>query len=66
MAVFKPGDIVPESGIYSVLHDNNHRLAHEVTCIRDRKFPPCRNCEQPRFKLKHAAIHISDHPAFSR
>ena len=30
---YKPGDIVPESGIYSVTHDHNHHQPHDLTCI---------------------------------
>jgi len=68
MAEYKPGDIVPESGIYTVTHDRNHRQPHDVTCIKGKKLPPCSGCkeEHPRFVLKLAATHISDHPAFQR
>lgn len=41
---FKPGDIVPHSGIYRVLHDTHHRSEHEVTCVYGKKFPPCNHC----------------------
>jgi hypothetical protein len=31
---FKPGQIVPESGIYKTTHDNQHPdMEHEVTVI---------------------------------
>jgi hypothetical protein len=47
------------SGIYSVIHDKNHVLPHDVTMIKGRTFPPCRGCEnRVQFKLKYAAQHI--------
>jgi hypothetical protein len=61
---FEPGDIVKESGIYRVIHDKNHREPHDVTCVFGKKFPPCHNCEHPRFILKTSAVHIYDHPSF--
>ena len=56
--VFKPGDEVPHSGIYKVIHDPAHAQQHEVTCVYGKKFPPCRDCSHPRFVLVRAAIHI--------
>jgi len=38
---YKPGEKVPKSGIYLVLHDQNHEQQHEVTCIMGKIFPPC-------------------------
>jgi hypothetical protein len=61
---FKPGDLVPHSGIYLVTHDPNHDRPHEVTCIFGKKFPPCNGCEHPRFKLVRAAKHIEAHEYF--
>src|SRR6266403_30891 len=40
----RPSDIVQVSGIYKVEHDTVHTQPHEVTCVKDEKFPPCRNC----------------------
>src|SRR6266478_6465708 len=42
--VFKPGEEVPKSGIYRVVHDPNHAAEHEVTCIIGKPFPPCNRC----------------------
>ena len=59
---YKPGEQVPESGIYKVEHDRKHRQAHQVTCIEGHKFPPCRDCgDHPRFSLVLGAVHVS-HP----
>lgn len=65
--LYKPGDIVPQSGIYDVTHDNldghEHAHPHQVTAIRGTLFPPCRVClEHVRFRLRHAADDIeADH-----
>ncbi|CAJ9144335.1 MULTISPECIES: hypothetical protein [pseudomallei group] len=57
--IFKPGDVVPHSGIYRVVHDGNHVQQHDVTCVYGKKFPPYKGCgAHPRFKLLHAARHI--------
>ena len=53
--LFHPGQQVPESGIYQVLH-YRHRLYHEVTIPRDTVFPPCSECGgNVRFRLVHTA-----------
>ena len=62
--LYTPGEKVPDSGIYAVTHDPGHAREHEVTCIKGRKFPPCRNCKGARFELKKAAIHVEDHLYF--
>ena len=62
---FKPGDKVPNSGIYRVVHDNAHTEEHEVTCISGKPFPPCNHCgHKVRFVLVRRAIHISSHEHF--
>jgi hypothetical protein len=63
--VFKPGDEVPHSGIYRVVHDRNHTGEHEVTCVYDKKFPPCNHCgDHPRFVLLRMAQHIESNEHF--
>ena len=62
--LYAPGAKVPESGIYTVTHDPKHARPHEVTFIKGRQFPPCRNCKGARFQLKTAAIHGEDHLYF--
>lgn len=65
--VYKPGQKVPESGIYKVTHDSNHRQEHEVTAVMGEHFPPCNHCgEHPRFVLIRAAHHIRNHNAFTK
>jgi len=48
---FKPGEIVPISGIYRVDHDS-HRLMHESTLLAGSFFPKCKKCDLAvRFQL---------------
>ena len=63
--VFKPGQKVPHSGIYDVIHDPAHRTKHQVTCIYNKTFPPCAGCKSGvRFKLHAKAIHIAEQETF--
>jgi formamidopyrimidine-DNA glycosylase len=64
---YKPGDKVPRSGIYRVIHDSNHHEEHEVTCVYGKAFPPCNHCgRHVRFELFRAAVHIATHKEFKR
>jgi hypothetical protein len=62
---FKPGSIVPASGVYTVIHDKDHMGAHEVTCVKGNHFPTCRTCGNPRFKLFLEAVHIDEHSSLT-
>jgi len=58
---FKPGQIVPESGIYRITHDPRHAdMPHEVTVIKGRRFPTCAQCTGITFELAHAAKHVGE------
>lgn len=62
---FKPGQEVPNSGIYDVIHDK-HAQAHEVTCVYGEPFPPCKSCgHAARFVLVRAAQHIDRNKHFA-
>ena len=62
---FKPGEEVPHSGIYRVVHDPYHAQEHEVTCVYGKRFPPCNHCgHKARFVLKYAAQHIEQNEHF--
>jgi len=51
---YRPGDLVPESGVYRVTHDS-HRLMHEATLLVGDRFPLCRQCKvSVRFELRRA------------
>ena len=60
---YKPGDLVPESGIYKVEHDA-HRLMHTATLLRETVFPLCQRCgRRVRFELLRV-VKSSQVPAF--
>ncbi|HET9283441.1 MAG TPA: hypothetical protein VFR24_15915 [Candidatus Angelobacter sp.] len=57
--VFAAGEMVKETGIYEVIHDQEHRIAHEVVMLSGDSFPPCDTCaERVRFRLIRTAPYI--------
>jgi hypothetical protein len=55
----RPGDTVRQSGIYEVVHDREHRAAHDVVMIVGDQFPNCETCDQNvRFRLMRTAPYI--------
>jgi len=61
---FKPGEVVPESGLYFVRH-KEHRREHEVTLIAQEQFPSCSVCQEDvRFWLSRAAKTITEDKNF--
>lgn len=55
----RPGDPVKQSGIYEVVHDLEHRSAHDVVMIAGDAFPTCETCDQNvRFRLVRTAPYI--------
>src|SRR5690349_25092543 len=58
---YRPGQVVPESGVYRITHDPQHADGpHEVTVIKGRRFPTCRHCKGISFELVHAAKHVGE------
>ncbi len=56
---YRAGDSVRQSGIYEVIHDRDHRDAHEVVMISGQHFPDCDTCkEKVRFRLIRTAPYI--------
>jgi len=60
---FEPGEKVPTSGIYEVIHDkldgDDHAQQHQVTAIAGSVFPRCKGCrEWVRFQLYRAAVNV--------
>jgi hypothetical protein len=55
----KPGEPARQSGIYEVIHANNHRQTHEVVMLAGDLFPTCDTCNgQVRFHLIRTAPYI--------
>ncbi len=68
MTIHREGSLVPESGIYEVVHHNEKHdvQRHEVTCLKGKRFPPCRECgKDVEFRPVRLAAHIEDHRFFS-
>ena len=63
--VFLPGSPIPETGIYEVIHDKGHRVAHEAVLHGKDLFPTCDQCgEKVRFRLVRTAPYIFDDEDF--
>jgi hypothetical protein len=63
---FKSGDEVPESGVYTVIHDR-HRPSHAATIFKGERFPVCAHCgPQVRFVLVRPAALISEDSDFQQ
>ncbi len=63
---FRPGEVIPETGIYRVFH-SDHRVSHEVTLLQDEKFPECSKCkEDVHFQIMRSAPHIVRDVNFGR
>jgi hypothetical protein len=62
--VFQPGELVPESGVYTVVH-NHHRERHSATIFQGDHFPQCARCGKGvRFVLSRPAALISEDADF--
>lgn len=56
--LYKPGEAVPESGVYEAIH-SSHREAHHVTAARGGIFPGCNVCDgDVRFRFLRPAAPI--------
>ncbi len=61
---FRPGERVPESGVYLVVH-REHRPSHEATLVAGKPFPACARCGMGvRFRLLRNASSIEKDPDF--
>jgi hypothetical protein len=62
---FRPGEVVPATGIYGVTH-YQHRMPHEVFAKGGETFPSCRRCDtRVYFTLVRPAAHLGADPDFS-
>jgi hypothetical protein len=56
---YRPGDAVPTSGIYTVVHVD-HREPHDIVAIQGEPFPPCRRCgNEVRFRITRLLPHMT-------
>ncbi|HSE49739.1 MAG TPA: hypothetical protein VLA96_11070 [Terriglobales bacterium] len=56
--LFKPGEAVPQSGIYEAIH-RGHRESHPVTAAGGGVFPECNICNgEVRFRFVRPASPI--------
>lgn len=56
---YGPGQTAPDSGVYRVEHDRNHKQPHEITMIKGNTFPPCAGCTSgPRYTLVRKTEHL--------
>jgi len=61
---FETGAVVPETGIYRVVHAS-HRLPHEVVILKSERFPRCAKCDGAvLFDLVHAAPELFQHARY--
>lgn len=59
VGLYRAGEAVRETGIYEVIHDGEHRSAHEVVMLSGDAFPSCDTCrQQVRFRLVRTAPYI--------
>ena len=65
--ILEPGDRVPSSGLYKVVHAGQHALPHYVTALYGATFPACLDCvDGVRFELAVVAGYIGAPPLFIR
>jgi hypothetical protein len=63
--VIKPGDRALFSGVYQVIHGEEHAQTHYVTAVCGDVFPPCQKCSyQVRFEIALSAVHMKVHRHF--
>ena len=63
--VYQPGDRVPSSGIYAVLHSESHRGPHEVVMVGRDKFPKCEICGgEVNYRLVRSAPYVFEDQDF--
>jgi hypothetical protein len=63
--IFAAGEIIPESGIYEVIHEKAHRETHESVLVKGDPFPVCETCHNNvRFRVVRVAPYIFDDEDF--
>jgi hypothetical protein len=63
---FRPGDLAPITGVYSVTHGLRHRDRHEVVIIRGELLPTCRTCKlNVTYEIARPVSHVTHDWDFS-
>jgi hypothetical protein len=64
--VFRAGEVVPQSGVYRVMHQR-HRETHVATLFQGEQFPRCMHCgESVKFALLRPARLIDEDADFKK
>jgi hypothetical protein len=62
---FIAGQVIPDSGIYEVIHEGDHRPRHDSVLVKGDRFPFCETCnERVRFRVLRTAPYIFHDPDF--
>lgn len=65
--IFRAGDKAPTTGIYRVVHGQQHVDAHYVIALQGDIFPACLECsDNVRFDVALSTAHVNAHPLFKR
>lgn len=56
---YKPGDVVPQSGVYRFVHDPGHAEPEEITAAKGELFPICQHCQDGRLSLVDNAFNVA-------
>ena len=60
---YRPGDVVPKSGVYRFVHDPDrahpHNEPEEITAAKGDLFPTCRHCGDGRGKIVDNAFDVA-------
>ena len=63
---YRAGDTVPETGVYTVIHDR-HRPEHSATLFKGETFPTCLRCgPEVRFVLARPAALLTEDMDFTQ
>jgi hypothetical protein len=57
--IYRPGNLVPVSGIYKVVDVLGVSVGREVTCEQGEVFPPTMHANEHGFVLVRATVHES-------
>jgi len=57
---YKPGDVVPKSGVYRFVHDCGHAAEpEEINAVEGELFPTCPHCGEGRAKIVDNAFDVA-------